>query len=125
MLNRRGIAPIGMKSLGGRGNIVTEAGIPVEDALRYVLSLPISTLVCGIDSEKVLDQNLKIANFDIAIAEFPACDVPTRESGAVEQRFPAVPAGVLLAPRLRRGSRGGCRAGAKCQDDDRTDSGIP
>ena len=50
-----------MKSLGGRGNIVTAAGIPVEDALRYVLSLPIATLVCGIDSEKVLDQNLKIA----------------------------------------------------------------
>ena len=34
--------------------------MPVEDALRYVLSLPISTLVSGIDSEKVLDQNLKI-----------------------------------------------------------------
>ena len=33
---------------------------PVEDALRYVLSLPIATLVSGIDSEKVLDQNLKI-----------------------------------------------------------------
>jgi predicted aldo/keto reductase-like oxidoreductase len=61
VLNRLGIAPIGMKSLGGRGNIVTQAGIPVEDALRYVLSLPIATLVCGIDSEKVLDQNLKIA----------------------------------------------------------------
>ena len=28
--------------------------------MRYVLSLPISTLVSGIDSEKVLDQNLKI-----------------------------------------------------------------
>ena len=49
-----------MKSLGGDGTIVSEAGIPVEDALRYVLSLPISTLVSGIDSEKVLDQNLKI-----------------------------------------------------------------
>ena len=59
-LVRRGIAPLGMKSLGGNGSIVTEAGIPVEDALRYVLSLPIATLVSGIDSEAVLDQNLKI-----------------------------------------------------------------
>jgi len=50
-----------MKSLGGNGSIVSQAGISVEDALRYVLSLPISTLVTGIDSEKVLDQNLKIA----------------------------------------------------------------
>lgn len=59
-LNERRIGPIGMKSLGGRGGIVKQAGVPVEDALRYVLSLPISTLVAGIDSEANLDQNLKI-----------------------------------------------------------------
>jgi uncharacterized protein len=59
-LVRRGIAPIAMKSLGGAGKIVSEAGVPVEDALRYVLSLPIATLVSGIDSERVLEQNLKI-----------------------------------------------------------------
>jgi hypothetical protein len=51
---------LAMKSLGGNGSIVSKAGVPVEEALRYVLSLPISTLVSGIDSEKVLDQNLKI-----------------------------------------------------------------
>jgi predicted aldo/keto reductase-like oxidoreductase len=60
-LNKRGIAPLGMKSLGGRGNIVLQAGVPVADALRYVLSLPIAVLIAGIDSEQVLDQNLKIA----------------------------------------------------------------
>jgi predicted aldo/keto reductase-like oxidoreductase len=59
-LLRRNIGVLGMKSLGGTGVIVSQAGIPVEEALRYVLSLPISTLVSGIDSEKVLDQNLKI-----------------------------------------------------------------
>jgi uncharacterized protein len=59
-LVRRGIGVLAMKSLGGNGSIVSKAGVPVEDALRYVLSLPISTLVSGIDSEKVLDQNLKI-----------------------------------------------------------------
>jgi predicted aldo/keto reductase-like oxidoreductase len=61
MLNQRGIAPIAMKSLGGRGNIVKDAGVPVDQALRYVFSLPIATLVSGIDSEQVLDQNLKLA----------------------------------------------------------------
>jgi predicted aldo/keto reductase-like oxidoreductase len=60
VLLQRNIGVLAMKSLGGTGNIVTKAGVPVEDALRYVLSLPISTLVSGIDSEKVLDQNLKI-----------------------------------------------------------------
>ena len=59
-LLKRGIAPIAMKSLGGDGTIVKDAGIPVEEALRYVLSLPVATLVSGIDSEQVLDQNLKI-----------------------------------------------------------------
>ena len=59
-LLKRNIGVLAMKSLGGNGSIVSDAGIPVEDALRYVLSLPISTLVSGIDSEKVLDQNLKI-----------------------------------------------------------------
>ena len=60
VLLKRQIGVLAMKSLGGNGSIVTKAGIPVEQALRYVLSLPISTLVSGIDSEEVLDQNLKI-----------------------------------------------------------------
>jgi hypothetical protein len=60
VLLQRNIGALGMKSLGGRGEIVSKAGVAVEDALRYVLSLPISSLVTGIDSEKVLDQNLKI-----------------------------------------------------------------
>jgi len=60
VLLRRNIGVLAMKSLGGNGSIVSKAGVQVEDALRYVLSLPISTLVSGIDSEQVLDQNLKI-----------------------------------------------------------------
>lgn len=77
-LTRRGIAPLAMKSLGGNGSIVTKAGVPVEDAIRYVLSLPITTLVSGIDSEKVLDQNLKIVR-----AFKPFTD---EERTAIEQR---------------------------------------
>lgn len=60
VLLKRNIGVLAMKSLGGNGSVVTKAGVSVSDALRYVLSLPISTLVSGIDSEKVLDQNLKI-----------------------------------------------------------------
>jgi hypothetical protein len=72
VLLQRNIGALAMKSLGGTGVIVSGAGIPVEDALRYVLSLPISTLVTGIDSEKVLDQNLKI------VREFQPLTVPER-----------------------------------------------
>jgi predicted aldo/keto reductase-like oxidoreductase len=60
VLKEREIGPIGMKSLGGTGKIVADGVISVEEALRYVLSMPIATLVSGIDSERVLDQNVKI-----------------------------------------------------------------
>jgi predicted aldo/keto reductase-like oxidoreductase len=60
-LVKRQIGVLGMKSLGGAGKIVSDAGIAIEDALRYVLSLPIASLVSGIDSIEVLEQNLKIA----------------------------------------------------------------
>lgn len=77
VLLERNIGVLGMKSLGGTGSIVTKAGVPVEDALRYVLSLPISTLVSGIDSEKVLEQNLKI------VREFKP--LTTEEKAKIEQ----------------------------------------
>ena len=60
-LNRRGIASIGMKSLGGLGQFVTEAGLTPAECRRYSLSLPISTLVVGIDSMERLRQELEIA----------------------------------------------------------------
>ena len=61
VLLQRGIAPIGMKSLGGDGRAVKQKAIPVEDALRYAMSLPVATTVSGIDSMRVLRQNLKVA----------------------------------------------------------------
>lgn len=59
-LNRRGIGPIGMKSLGGNGKMVTELGLTAQQARRYSLSLPISTLVCGITSLEDLAQDVEI-----------------------------------------------------------------
>jgi uncharacterized protein len=60
-LQRQGIAAIGMKSLGGDGRAVKQRAVRVADALRYAMSLPVVTTVSGIDSMKVLKQNLKIA----------------------------------------------------------------
>jgi uncharacterized protein len=60
-LARRKIAVIGMKSLGGDGRVIRKKAAAVEDALRYAMSLPVCTTVSGIDSLKVLRQNLKIA----------------------------------------------------------------
>jgi predicted aldo/keto reductase-like oxidoreductase len=60
-LNRRGIAAVGMKSLGGDGRAVESRVVTPQEAIRYTLSLPITTLVSGIDTMRVLRQNLAIA----------------------------------------------------------------
>jgi hypothetical protein len=60
-LGRRNIAAIGMKSLGGDGRVIRQKAARVEDALRYAMSLPVCTTVTGVDSIKVLRQNLRIA----------------------------------------------------------------
>ncbi len=60
-LNRRGIAAIGMKSLGGSGEPVKKGAISVPDALRYAMSLPVATTVSGIPSLGILYQNLAVA----------------------------------------------------------------
>ncbi len=60
-LARRRIAAIGMKSLGGDGRVIKKKAARVDDALRYAMSLPVCTTVSGIDSLKVLRQNLRIA----------------------------------------------------------------
>jgi len=60
-LLRLGIAPIGMKSLGGDGRQVKQKVITAEEGLRYAMSLPVMTTVSGIDSMRVLKQNLRVA----------------------------------------------------------------
>jgi aryl-alcohol dehydrogenase-like predicted oxidoreductase len=60
-LNRRGIAAIGMKSLGGDARAVKARTVTPQEAIRYTLSLPIATLVSGIDTMRILRQNLAIA----------------------------------------------------------------
>jgi len=61
-LQRQRIAPLGMKSLCGNGDAVKKRVVKVADALRYAMSLPVVTTVSGIDSMKVLEQNVKIAS---------------------------------------------------------------
>jgi uncharacterized protein len=62
---RRGIAALGMKSLGGSGELVRHGTVTPEQGLRYAMSLPVATTISGVDTMQVLDQNLKVAvNFE-------------------------------------------------------------
>ncbi len=59
--NRRGIAALGMKSLGGSGELVTHGAVTPGQGLSYAMSLPVATTISGVDSMSVLDQNLRVA----------------------------------------------------------------
>jgi uncharacterized protein len=59
-LRRRGIAVLGMKSLGGDAQPILHGVVTAEEALRYAMSLPVATTISGIDSTAVLRQNLAI-----------------------------------------------------------------
>jgi uncharacterized protein len=60
-VNRRGIAPLGMKSLGGSGELLREGAVIVTIGLRYAMSLQVAVTISGIDSLSVLHQNLEVA----------------------------------------------------------------
>jgi len=60
--NRKGIGILGMKSLGGSGELVTNGAVTPHEGLSYAMSLPVSTTISGMDSLAVLQQNLKIAS---------------------------------------------------------------
>jgi aryl-alcohol dehydrogenase-like predicted oxidoreductase len=61
VLAKRGIAPLGMKSLNGGADAVKQGIISAEEAIRYAMSLPVTTTVSGIDSLEILRKNLEIA----------------------------------------------------------------
>jgi aryl-alcohol dehydrogenase-like predicted oxidoreductase len=58
---QQGIAVLGMKSMGGSGEIVTHGAATPEQALRYAMSLPVSATISGVDSLDILQQNLAVA----------------------------------------------------------------
>ena len=60
-LNRRGIAPLGMKSMGGTADPIKQGVVTAEELLRYAMSLPVTTTIAGMESLDVLHQNLRVA----------------------------------------------------------------
>lgn len=60
-LHRRGIAALGMKSMGGSGEMVAHGAVTAAEALRYAMSLPVAVTISGMESLSVLQQNLEVA----------------------------------------------------------------
>ena len=61
ILVERDIGIIGMKSLAGNGKSMLKTGVGAAEAITYSLSLPIHTLVSGMDSLEVLEENIATA----------------------------------------------------------------
>jgi len=59
-LIKQRIAVLGMKSFGA-GEAVGHKAVTPAEALRYAMSLPVTTTISGMDSMRVLRQNMKIA----------------------------------------------------------------
>jgi diketogulonate reductase-like aldo/keto reductase len=58
VLNREGIAPLGMKAFGDRYILDSNTVKPIE-ALHFCFNLPIAVQITGIDSQQILDQALQ------------------------------------------------------------------
>jgi aryl-alcohol dehydrogenase-like predicted oxidoreductase len=88
VLNQRGIAPLAMKTLSGNGEPIAQGIVTVEEALRYVWSLPVASLVSGIDSREVLQQNLAVARRFTPMTAVEMQALRTRVAGyAMDGRF--------------------------------------
>ncbi len=83
-LNRRGIASLGMKSLGGTGDVIKKGVVTAAEALRYAMSLPVTTTITGMERMEVLEQNLALAAGFVAM--------PAAEMQALRQRVRKVAA---------------------------------
>ncbi|MCF7668897.1 MAG: aldo/keto reductase [Verrucomicrobia bacterium] len=85
------IGVLGMKALGSQGGrIPRELEIPAPTLRQYTLSLPISSLVCGIQSRENLRQDIEMArNFspmtESEVKELLAKSEKTAATGEIEQ----------------------------------------
>ena len=74
----QGIAALAMKSFADGHLFRCGANITAEEALRYVMGLPVATVVSGMDSLAVLEQNLAIAQSFEPLSETERADLLER-----------------------------------------------
>src|SRR5437773_11516908 len=68
-LDKRGMAPVGMKSMGGTAAAVKKGVVTGEEMLRYAMSLPVAVTISGMDSLEVLKKNVAVARGFQPLAE--------------------------------------------------------
>ncbi len=74
----QGIAALAMKSFADGHLFRSGAGITPQEALRYAMSLPVATVVSGMESLTILAQNLEIARTFEPLTEVERVDILER-----------------------------------------------
>jgi aryl-alcohol dehydrogenase-like predicted oxidoreductase len=89
-VNKRGMAALGMKSFGGTAMSIKRGVVKPEELLRYAMSLPVAVTISGMDSLRILRQNLKVAGGFVPM--------PDQEMHALRDRCAAVAADGRFEP---------------------------
>ena len=83
VLNREGIAPLGMKCFGDHFILDSNTVKPIE-ALHYCLTLPIAVQITGIDSPQILDQAFEATRTFKPLSEDEIAGILERTRAAAE-----------------------------------------
>jgi predicted aldo/keto reductase-like oxidoreductase len=87
VLNREGIAPLGMKCFGDAHIIESNTVKPIE-CLHYCLNLPIAVQITGIDSQEILDQAFEAARTFRPMSETEVASLLAQtKAAALEGKF--------------------------------------
>lgn len=84
VLNREGIAPLGMKCFGDHKILDSNTVKPIE-ALHYCLNLPIAVQITGVDNEQILDQALEAARTFKPMSQTEVASLLDRTSAAAQE----------------------------------------
>ncbi len=84
-LREQNIGVIAMKTLGGTpGHLAQSGALSAADCMRYVMNLPIASVVSGMDTMAHLRANLAIAKAFEPLAEAEVADILARAAGIAE-----------------------------------------
>ena len=84
---KQGLAPLAMKILGGNAKPIKDGLVTSEECLRYALSLPVTTVVSGIDTMEWLQKNARVAASFQPLAPKEMADLAQRCSSKKEYEY--------------------------------------
>src|SRR5579884_423521 len=78
---KQGLAVLGMKPMCGTATPIHQGAVSAEEALRYAMSLPVTTTIAGVEKIEILHHHLRIAQGfqPMQAAEMDALRARTRE----------------------------------------------